>query len=63
MLKSIEVNVSTGEIIETQFTPQEKAEWEKNRAAYIEPVPSPEPTKEQLLIELAALIEKVKALA
>lgn len=32
-------------------------------AVYVDPAPTPEPTKEELLAELAALTEKIKVLA
>ena len=43
------------------LTPEEIAELEARDAAYVEPT-KPEPTKEQLMAELAALTAKINAL-
>ena len=44
------------------FTAEEEAEWDAMEAAYIPPEPIPEPTKQQLLAEVQALLAKIEAL-
>lgn len=46
---------------ERDTTPEETAEIDARKAAYVEPVPAA-PTKEQLMAELAALTTKINAL-
>jgi hypothetical protein len=44
------------------LTPAEIAELQARDAAYIPEAPTPAPTKEQLMAELAALTTKIQAL-
>jgi len=53
----------TGETTQTEFTNQEITEFEARKTAYATYPEPARPTEEQLLIELAALTEKIKALA
>jgi hypothetical protein len=52
-------DVSTGKITQIDLTAEEIAEIEARAAEY---VPSPAPTKEQMLAELQALTAKIQAL-
>ncbi len=54
-------DVSTGEITQVDLTAEEIAELEARAAAYVPPT-VPAPTKEQLMVELAALTAKIQAL-
>jgi len=45
------------------FTAQEEAEWDAREAAYVPPVASPAPTKEELLAQLNAIAAQIQALA
>lgn len=58
----IESNVSTGKVVHIPYTAEEQAEWEAKKAAYVPPEPIPEPTKQQLLAEVQALLAKIEAL-
>jgi len=62
-MKKIVSDCATGLVSIVDLTADEIAEIEAMRAARIEPVPTPAPTKEQLLIEVAALTTKIQALS
>jgi hypothetical protein len=53
--------IVNGERVE--LTNEEIAEFEARDASFVLPISPPAPTKDQLLAELAALTEKIKALA
>jgi hypothetical protein len=54
-------DLNTGEITQVDLTAEEVAELEARAAAYVEPI-QPTPTKEELMVELAALTAKIQAL-
>jgi len=48
--------------VRIDLTPQEIAEFEARDAAYVPPTASPAPTKEQLMVQFAALSAQIQAL-
>lgn len=62
-MKKIVSNCSTGVVSVVDLTAEEVTEVELSRANNLKAASTPQPTKEELLAELAALTAKIKALA